>query len=175
MSILLTADKIATEQIFEDDQYLDFDACYAMLKSKGEISEEERAYDFIMSDIEVHANNFWPDRMTGNYKGEVWGCIENGYAVINSNVFNGMCDRGNFSRQSFLSWAARNDLLAKSSKGEPTKSKRIKGNVDRYIFLKIVTEDEASGSRNEKEHETIENTEFREVSKQEEIPFDSDL
>lgn len=167
MSILLTADKILTEQIFEDGQYLDFDACYAMMKSKGDISEEERAYDFIMSDIEMHVNNFWPDKMTGNYKGDVWGCIENGYAVINSNVFNSMAERGNFSARSFIAWADRNDLLLKDSKGKTSRNKKILGEQKRRIFLKMDNVETIP----EKEEIPL-STEFRQMSEQEKLPFD---
>lgn len=166
MSILLTADKIVTEQIFEDGNYLDFDRCYCLLKNKSDVSEEERAYDFIMSDIEMNINKFKPD-IYGTYKGEIWGCIEKGYAIINSNAFNGMCDRGNFSRKSFLSWADRNGYLKSSAAGEPTKTKKISGNAMRCVFLKMDTLPDESD-------ESVENTEFREINEQEEIPFDND-
>lgn len=168
MSILLTADKIATEQIFEDGQYLDFDKCYEMLKSKGDISEEERAYDFIMSDIHMHINNFVPDRFTGTYRGDVWGCIDNGYAIINNNVFNSMADRGNFSAKGFLTWAQRNGLLQSSNEKDRervTKSKKIQGKVTRCVFLKMDTIESGEDA------ETVEDTDFHEVNEQIEIPF----
>lgn len=163
MSILLTADKIATDNIFEDGEYLDFDTCFNILKSKDEVSEEERAYDFIMSDIAIHHNNFVPD-MYGSYKGEVWGCIDNGYAVIHNNIFKSMCDRGNFSGKSFLSWADQNGLLLKDAKNV-TKLKKFNGRPVRCVFLKM------DGTDDEKESESIENDEFVHVGEQEELPF----
>jgi hypothetical protein len=167
MSILLTADKIATEQIFEDDQYLDFDKCYQMLKSKGDISEEERAYDFIMSDIQVHRNNFEPDKFTGQYRGEIWGAIDKGYAIIHNNIFNSMCERGNFSGKSFLVWADRNELLLKDEKGGKNfKNKKFQGKSVRCVYLKM------DGEPHEKEEE--EDTNFHSVYEQESMPFDSE-
>lgn len=166
MSIILTADKLATEHIFEDGMYLDFDICFEMLKNKEEVSEEERAYSFIMSDIAIHKNNFEPDSY-GNYRGEIWGCIEDRYAIIQPNIFKAMCERGNFSGKSFLTWADRNELLLKDSdRGgtRTTKSKKFNGKKIRCIALKM---------DNEESEENIENTEFVPINDQMELPFDN--
>ncbi len=163
MSILLTADKIATERIFEDGEYLDFDMCFEMLKSKDDVSEEERAYNFIMSDIAVHRNNFTPD-IYGSYRGDIWGCIEDGYAVIHNNIFKTMCDRGNFSGKSFLTWADRNSLL---KYGVDTKVKKLAGKSARCVFLKMddpEPEEQVSGSETDEQG-------FYHLSDQEELPF----
>ncbi len=167
MSILLTADKIATERIFEDGEYLDFDTCFDMLKNKEEVSEEERAYSFIMSDIAIHHNNFVPD-IYGSYKGEVWGCIENGYAIIQPNIFKSMCDRGNFSGKSFLSWADRNGLLLKGNdrQSRDTKLKKINGKPVRCVFIKMDQDQEES------EENADEESDFRTIDEQERLPFD---
>ncbi len=165
MSILLTADKIATEHIFEDGEYLDFDTCFDILKNKEEVSEEERAYSFIMSDIAIHHNNFVPDMYSGSYRGEVWGCIDKGYVIINNNIFNAMCDRGNFSRKSFLSWADRNGLLLKDNKNV-TRNKKLDGKATRCVFLKLDSAEE------EEEAESDENQGFVPVDEQERLPFD---
>lgn len=136
MSILLTADKIATEYIFEDGVYLDFNHCVDLLKNKGEVSENERAYEFIMSEIMINMNKFKPDVM-GEYKGEIWGSIEGDYAIILNNIFNRMCERGNFSSKSFLSWANKQGLIDTQA-GKNTKTKRLNGTVSRCVYLKII-------------------------------------
>jgi hypothetical protein len=166
MSILLTADKIATEHIFEDGMYLDFDMCFDMLKNKEEVSEEERAYSFIMSDVAIHRNNFVPDDY-GNYRGEVWGCIDNGYVIIHDLIFKGMCERGNFSKKSFLTWADRNNLLIKDKdkKSRVTKNKKFSGKSVRCVYLKM---DELEDSE---DGEDLENTEFVSVNDQMDLPF----
>nr|WP_308743493.1 DUF927 domain-containing protein [uncultured Anaerocolumna sp.] len=166
MSILLTADKIATDHIFEDGMYLDFDICFDILKNKDEVSEEERAYTFIMSDVAIHRNNFVPDDY-GNYRGEIWGCIDNGYVVIHNNIFKGMCERGNFSGKSFLTWADRNDLLLKDKDKDSrvTKNKKFNGKSIRCIFLKMDDSEESE------DDEIIENTEFVPIDDQMDLPF----
>lgn len=167
MSILLTADKIATEQIFDDGQYLDFDVCYGLLKSKGDISEEERAYQYILSEIDIHRNNFVPEP-GGQYKGEIWGCIENGYAVINNNIFTRISEKGNFSAKGFLTWAGRNGLLRaseESGRNRTTKTKKIQGNVMRCVFLKMYDDSEQEEISDGKFHNITE-------EEQEKLPFE---
>lgn len=168
MSILMTADKIATDEIFQDGRYLDFDICYNLMKSKGDISEEERAYQYILSEIDIHRNNFVPDLNTGQYKGEIWGCIENGYAVINNNIFTKMAERGNFSAKGFLSWAKKNDLLLTSNEGgtdRNTKKKKINGESKRCVFLKM------DFGCEEKEETTDTNFNNLSEEEQENLPF----
>lgn len=139
MSILLTADKIATDYIFEDGVYLDFNTCVDLLKNKGEVSENERAYEFILSEVAINMNKFKPDIMTGEYRGEIWGAIEGGYIIIINNAFNKICERGNFSSKSFLAWAGKQKIID-GQNGKNTKPKRINGSLSRCVYLKIPSE-----------------------------------
>lgn len=137
MSILLATDKLATDYIFEDGQYLDFKQCVDLLKNKGEVSENDRAYEFIMSEVAINMNKFKPDLRTGEYKGEMWGLIENGYVVILKNAFNRICEKGNFSSKSFLSWADKRGLID-TAKGRKDKQKRLDGSLSWCYFIKIL-------------------------------------
>jgi hypothetical protein len=166
MSILLTADKIATEYIFEDWQYLDVNTCVNLLKNKGEVSENDRAYDFILSEIGINMNKFKPDMM-GEYRGEIWGVVERDYAIIRSNAFSRICEKGNFSSKSFLAWAAKQNLIQRDKEGKNTKNAKIAGAQGRCVFLKLPPELETEN----KQYEIPE--EFVEVPKdvQGELPF----
>lgn len=166
MSILLTADKIATDYIFEDGLYLDFITCVDLLKNKGEVSENERAYEFILSEVAINMNKFKPDPFTGEYKGEIWGAIEGEYLIIVNNAFNKICERGNFSSKSFLAWAGKQKLIDCQS-GKNTKTKRINGAVSRCVFLKLPSETMAENTQIEipEEFMTVPD------DMQEELPF----
>lgn len=131
MSILLTADKLATEYLFKDDCYMDFDKCVELLKDKNEVSENERAYDFILSDIAININKFVYDE---DYRGEIWGDKDGDFTYIITSKFDDMCKRGNFSRKSFISWAKKKDLI-QVDKGRNTKSRRIKGQMCKCICI----------------------------------------
>lgn len=135
LSVILTADRIATDAIFQDGIYLDIDRCVDSLKNKGDVSENDRAYEFIMSEISININKFVPDD-EGNYRGECWGCIDSGYAIILVNAFNRMCERGNFSNKGFLSWAAKKNLIVQSA-GKNTKNKRFGSSNPRCVWLKM--------------------------------------
>ena len=138
MSILLAADKIATDYIYEDGIYLGFNSCVDLLKNKGEVSENERAYEFILSEVAINMNKFKPDMM-GEYRNEVWGAFEGGYIIIINNAFNKICERGNFSSKSFFAWAGKQGLIDTQS-GKNTKTKRLNGAVSRCIYLKLPSE-----------------------------------
>jgi putative DNA primase/helicase len=135
MSILLTADLIATDQIFKDEQYLDFNECVDYLKNKGEVSENERAYDYIMSAVSINLNKFKPDDR-GEYRGEIWGSFKDGYVYIMSNIFSKFCTEGKFSRKSFLSWAEKKELLD-CLKDRKTKQKWLDGSLSWCVCLKV--------------------------------------
>lgn len=140
LSILMTADKIATDYLFEDGIYLDIEKCIKCLKNKNEVSEHERAYEYIMSEVSINISKFKPDS-NGEYKGEVWGCIERPYVIIQSNAFTRMSERGNFSSKAFLSWAAREGKIKQDNKGKNTVLKRLNGPPTRCIWL-LVPEDD---------------------------------
>lgn len=135
MSLLLTADKIATDYIFNDGEYLDFNKCFTLLKKKEEVSENERAYEFIKSEIAINMSRFIPYSTYEDYKGEIWGVMEDGYVIIINNIFQRICDKGNFSYKSFLSWANKHGLI-ESQSGKNTKTKRLGGTVSRCVWLK---------------------------------------
>lgn len=152
LSIVLTADRIVTDYLFQDGQYIPLKEAKKVLISKDELSENERAYEFVLSEVEVNINKFKPDSFSGDYRGEVWGCIENGYAIILNNAFTRICEKGNFSGKSFLSWAGRNGLIVQQA-GKNTKNKKFYGKAIRCVWLKMPEDD------------------FEEVAEDEELPF----
>jgi hypothetical protein len=138
MSLLLTADKIATDNLFHDGIYLDFDLCVNLLKNKGEVNENERAYEFVMSEIAVNSTKF---NVPIDYKGEIWGETADDYIYIVSSVFSKICERGNFSSKSFLSWANKKNLIS-TSKDRLTKKKRICGSPCWCVCIKKMSDKE---------------------------------
>lgn len=135
LSVLLTADKIATDEIFGDGIYLDFERCVNTLKNKGDVNENERAYEFILSEVAINQNKFYPDEE--GYRGEIWGCLKDGYLVIISSAFDRIAQHGNFSRKAFLQWATKRNLLWTDGKGNPTKTCRFEGMAPRCVWLKM--------------------------------------
>lgn len=132
LSIILTADKLATDYLFKDGQYIDMEEARAVLVDKEDLSENERCYRFVLDKIAMNPARFDPL----NENAEKWGIIEDGYAVIYNSAFDVICREGKYSKKSFLSWAAKKGLV-QTQNGNPTKLKKLKGNVLRCVFLKL--------------------------------------
>lgn len=159
LSIILTADKIATDYLFKDGKYISIDEAKEVLVDREELSDNERCYQYILSEVEINATKFDPLSQTA----EKWGCMEGGYVIIYNNIFDSICKKGGFSRASFLSWAERKGLI-QTSAGKRTRTKRIDGHVARCVFLKL------DGTPEEDTDGFMDADEYIETH-QEELPF----
>ena len=72
LSIILTADKIATEQIFKDGQYISIEEGKQVLIDRSALSDNERCYQFILDKVAMNGQRF--DIATNCEK---WGVFEN--------------------------------------------------------------------------------------------------
>lgn len=142
LSIVLTADKIATDYLFKDGQYISLEEAKEVLVDRNELSDNERCYQFILDKVAMNPARF----DTQNENVEKWGVIENGYAIIYTTAFTALCKEGGFSRTSFLSWANRKDLIQAESSGKKLdKIKSFKGNKVRCVFLKLNDDTDKDG------------------------------
>ena len=152
LSIVLTADKIATDYIFKDGQYISIDDARKVLIDRNDVSDNERCYHFIQDKVAMNGQRF--DAVTSCEK---WGIIENGYAIFYSSAFDQICKDGGFSKKSFLSWADKKALI-QTQAGRQTKVKKINGTSARCVWLKLDENMDADG--------------FKPVDdEQEELPF----
>lgn len=131
LSIILTADKIATDFIFKDGCYISLDEAKEALIDRNTLSDNERCYRYLLDKIAMNEQRF--DMET---RIEKWGILEKGYAVIYNQAFEELCKAGGFSKKAFLSWADRKGLL-QTQAGQLTKVKKINGNSCRCVFLKL--------------------------------------
>lgn len=143
LSIVLTADRLVTDYLFKDGQYINLDEAAQILVDRNELSDNERCYQYILSEVDINRVKF--DQMTQT--AEKWGLIENGYAVIYNNIFDSICKKGGFSKKAFLSWADRNGLL-QTQGGRMTKLKKTDGKTMRCVFLKIDSSIDEDGFQN---------------------------
>lgn len=156
LSIILTADKIATDTLFKDGQYISIDEAKKVLIDRNELSDNERCYRYIMDKVAMNGMRFDDDTNC-----EKWGVIKDGYAVFYTQSLDELCKIGGFSKKAFLSWANKKNLLSHSN-GANTKPTRINGTVCKCVWLKI---EEVS------EVETDENGWIK-VDEQMKLPFD---
>ena len=131
LACILLADKIATESIFEDGQYISMDDAKKCLIDRTELSENQRCYNYLLDQVAM--NSF---RFTDECQTERWGTVEDGYAIIYPTVFDRLCRAEGFSKKSFISWAAKKDIVQVDGKGYP-KQRKIDGKNVRAVSLKL--------------------------------------
>jgi hypothetical protein len=137
MSVLLTADKIATDYIFEDGIYLDIPTMVSQLKDVNEVSEGKRAYDAIVDATVQYKFKFVDSDLT-----ESWGNIKNGYVNILPSAFKKIALDNNFSTKAFCSWARSNNLIKTGYDNKYVTPCRINGDVHRCYSIKLPNADE---------------------------------
>lgn len=129
LSVLLMADKIATDLIFEDGIYLDLPTMVANLKDVNDVSEGQRAYDTIIDYSKVNKTKF--DGTANEY----WGFIKDGYINIIPSVLRQISMKENFSIKAFCSWALSKKLLRRNDKNQ--NKIRIGDTTTRFYTIKI--------------------------------------
>ena len=160
MSLLLTADKLATDYIFEDGIYLDLPTMVAQLKDVDQVSEGLRGYREIMDYYEVYAGKF---SSKNEFKPESWGYEEDGYLNVVPMIMKNIAQSGNFSVKAFCSWAKAKDLLKANNDNQNII--KLNGKTKRFYTIKLNYEDELLNKNLKKEEPEFED------AIQEELPF----
>lgn len=140
LSIILTADKIATDCIFKDNQYISLEEAKEVLSDRNEISDNERCYRYLLDKIAMNGQRFDKDTSC-----EKWGILEPDYAILYNQAFSDLCESGRFSKKAFLSWASKNGVIQTDNKGNPTKLKKINSKASRCVFLRLNPEADKDG------------------------------
>lgn len=173
MALILTADIIAEKHLFKDGVLLDLDTCVDYLKNKGDVSEHDRAYEYLVNELSVNARHFADndgEEVEGNI--EQWGFWKDSdHVVINGNVFDEILKRAGFQSRAFLSWCKKHDLIETDAKGNAKKGVRYKGNLFRAVIIDVTYK---HGMEEPEEiHGKPENDGFMHLPEgiQEELPF----
>ena len=109
LSLILTADKLATDYIFRDGIYLDIPLMVKNLKDVNEVSEGQRAYDAIFDYVYMFPGKF-TDTPT-EFSPESWGFIKEGYVNLIPTALKTIATKENFSIKAFCSWARAKNVL----------------------------------------------------------------
>ena len=131
LACILLADKIATEHVFKDGQYISMEDAKKCLVDRTELSENQRCYNYLLDQVAM--NSF---RFTDECQTERWGMVEHGFAIIYPTVFDRLCRAEGFSKKSFISWAAKKDIIQADASGHP-KVRKIEGKSIRAVALRL--------------------------------------
>lgn len=131
-SLLLAADTLATELLFQDDLALTVEDLAPMLVTRAEADVNARCYEWLTGFIAVNSNRF--DESADN-KGEVWGKLENDTCYFVATKFEQIMREYGYSSSSFLSWCSRVGKI-KRQDGKNYKSVvRIRKNNTRCLLI----------------------------------------
>ena len=152
LSLILTADKLATDYIFRDSIYLDIPLMVQNLKDVNEVSEGQRAYDTIWDYVAMYKGKFTDT--PNEFSPESWGYISDGYVNLIPSALRSISTKENFSIKAFCSWARAKKVLRANHDNRYTI--RIGNQTRNYYSIKDTIVEEIS--------------DFKAVD--EEIPFD---
>lgn len=135
-AMVLTADQLATEWIFQDGNALTAFEISEFLQTKSSVSMNERGYEYLCEFVVSNKNRFCgkSDIL------DVWGDLEYGQAYIVRNIFNRVCLDAGYNPQALLSWLKQNNKIETNSKGF-TKAKRINGEPCNCVVLQLSQEE----------------------------------
>lgn len=122
LSIIMAADRIATEMLFKDGNYIDIEKAKQVLLSQEEVSDGVRCYEYIVGKVGMNPSRFDPETRV-----EKWGMLSGNYAVFYSQALKELCEEGGFSMRAFLSWAKKSGAILLGNDGCPGRVGRIHG------------------------------------------------
>ena len=134
-ALILAADRLSEEWIFQDGILLQPEDISKYLVSKETVNQNARALQYLYDFININQARFSPEADT--HQGEIWGDLDDDYAYIIRSKFDQILQDEGYNASAFLGWAKNRGYVQCSNKGEPTKPKRINGRVSRCVWLKI--------------------------------------
>ena len=138
LSLILTADKIATDFIFKDGIYLDIPTMVRQLKDVEEVSEGKRAFEAIIDYTNMYKGKF----VDNDFAPESWGFIKDGYVNIIPSAMRKISLDQNFSVKAFCSWAKENNILKANYKN--TNVIRLQNKTQKFYTIKMELTEEIS-------------------------------
>ena len=133
-ALILAADRLAEEWIFQDSVLLQPDDIRPYLVSKETVNQNARALQYLYDFININQGRF---SMDADKQGEVWGDLDDDYAYIIRSKFDQILADEGYNAAAFLGWAKNNNLILPGKDGKMTRTKRINGRVSRCIWLKM--------------------------------------
>lgn len=108
MAAILLTDELIEKEIFQDGVRLDLEWCVSQLKDVDTVSENQRAYDDLVSMVYANASTHLPN---GECHSERWGFMENGYVWLFPTAYRDIATKCNFSTTALANWALKQNLL----------------------------------------------------------------
>lgn len=140
LSIVLTADRIITDVLFEDGNYIDIADAESTLADVSDVSPNERCYEYLADMISMNEQRFDTETTC-----EKWGDPierdESGCRVVffYPTALNNICKNGGYSKKAFLSWGIKNGLVVSGNEyGNMSKRETVTKRPRKFCCIKLV-------------------------------------
>ena len=134
-ALILAADRLSEEWIFQDGILLQPEDISKYLVSKEAVNQNARALQYLYDFININQARFSPEADT--HQGEIWGDLDDDYAYIIRSKFDQILQDEGYNASAFLGWAKNSGNIICGKDGRPTIVKRINGRPCRLVCLKM--------------------------------------
>ncbi len=141
-ALILTADRLASDLVFDAGSELTAAEIADFLKTKSSMSMNPRAYEYVCEVVSANQVKF-----SGNAElGEIWGvlsCSEESrdgapdQVYIMRNRFNQICDEGGYNAASLLSWLNDRNMIRRTDKKHYDVVKKIGSTAVRCVCMRL--------------------------------------
>ena len=147
-ALIMAADRLSEEWIFQDGILLQPEDISKYLVSKEAVNQNARALQYLYDFININQSRFTPE--ADAHQGEIWGDLDDDYAYIIRSKFDQILQDEGYNASAFLVWAKNTGNIVCGKDGRPTIVKRINGRPCRLVCLKM-QENENIFEENEEE------------------------
>lgn len=135
-ALIVTADALATEWIFQDSRALTVDEIAEFLKTKEAVSAAERGYSYMCDWVAQNAN-----KLRGSAdNSDVYGQLDEPWVYIIRSVWNRVCSDAGISAPALLSHLKSRGLIQTRGRAM-TKNKRINGVSTECVVMRLRPDD----------------------------------
>ena len=132
MALILLADDLSCSCIFPEDTPIRVEQVSKYLHSNKAVDIAERAYEWCINWIARNQNRFSPEQ-----GGEIWGKIENDFALVNKEVLVEQLRLGGFEYGSVSRKWAENGYIIRNSQGRLIHQTKVYGAKANYIKINL--------------------------------------
>ena len=133
-AVILTADELATDWLFQDGNAVTVQEISGFLGSRAAVSSGRRGYEYFCDWAAQNANRLRQD----NEQGDVYGVISGAQVCIIRKVFNQVAEEAGFSPAALLSYLKEENLIETRGRAM-TCSRRINGVRTECVCLRVDT------------------------------------
>lgn len=136
-ALILAADALAEEWIFQDGVRLEPEDISPYMAARSRVDQNSRALEYLHDFISINQARFAP---SSDDRTEIWGDFDGPYIYINKSKFDQILESEGYNPQSFIQWARKNGVIEIARDGKSTHPWRLRSKLTRCIKLCVDSE-----------------------------------